>query len=107
MAFSFDQARELQWALTSVGLSGVHVAMEHGGPGLTHAHVKIIEEELQHFDAVLIRSLGIGMYLVVSTLLSAGSEEKKTLLISALIRADELHCQLFSEPDAGSDLGCF
>ena len=99
-----DQARELQRALTSVGLSGVHVPIEYGGRGLTHAHAKIIEDELRHFDAPSIRPLGIGMHLAVSTLLSAGSEEQKIRFIPALIRADELWCQLFSEPDAGSDL---
>ena len=99
-----DRARELQRALASVGLSGVHLPEEYGGRGLTPAHDRAIEQELRRYDAPSLRPLGIGMHLAAATLMASGSAQQKRRHLPALIRADELWCQLFSEPDAGSDL---
>ena len=99
-----DQARELQRELAQAGLSGVHIPVAYGGRGLGHAHVKIIDEEHRRHDAPSLRPLGIGMHLAVATLLASGSEAQKQRYLPPLIRAEEQWCQLFSEPDAGSDL---
>ena len=99
-----DGARELQRSLAAAGLSGVHLPVEYGGRGLTHAHAKAIEHELRRYDAPSLRPLGIGMHLAAATLMAAGSEQQKQRYLPSLIRADEQWCQLFSEPDAGSDL---
>ncbi len=98
------RAQELQRALASAGLSGVHIDVAYGGRGLTHAHANVVEEELRRYEAPSLRPLGIGMHLAAATLLAAGSEEQKLRYLPPLIRADEQWCQLFSEPDAGSDL---
>jgi len=99
-----DRARELQRQLASVGLSGVHLPEDYGGRGLTHAHARVIEQELRRYDAPSMRPLGIGMHLAAATLMASGSARQKQRYLPALIRGDELWCQLFSEPDAGSDL---
>ncbi len=99
-----DQARDLQRALAAAGLSGVHIPAEYGGRGLTSAHAKVIDAELRRYDAPSLRPLGIGMHLAAATLLASGSEEQKRRYLPSLITADEQWCQLFSEPDAGSDL---
>jgi alkylation response protein AidB-like acyl-CoA dehydrogenase len=99
-----DAARSLQRELASAGLSGVHIPTEYGGRGLSHDHSKVIEEEHRRYDAPSLRPLGIGMHLAVATLLAAGSEAQRQRYLPALISADEQWCQLFSEPDAGSDL---
>ena len=65
---------------------------------------QVIEQELRRYDAPSLRPLGIGMHLAVATLLASGSEAQKRRYLPALISADEQWCQLFSEPDAGSDL---
>jgi alkylation response protein AidB-like acyl-CoA dehydrogenase len=99
-----DRARELQQALAVAGLSGVHLPVEYGGRGLSHAHASVVADELRRFDAPSLRPLGIGMHLAAATLLASGSEAQKRRFLPALVRADEQWCQLFSEPDAGSDL---
>lgn len=99
-----DRARHLQRELAAAGLSGVQIPVEYGGRGLSQAHVKVIDEEHRRYDAPSLRPLGIGMHLAVATLLASGSEEQKQRYLPALISADEQWCQLFSEPDAGSDL---
>ena len=99
-----DGARELQRALAGAGLSGVHLPVVYGGRGLTHAHEKVVEEELRRYDAPSLRPLGIGMHLAAATLMASGSQAQKERLLPPLVQADEQWCQLFSEPDAGSDL---
>jgi alkylation response protein AidB-like acyl-CoA dehydrogenase len=98
------QARELQRELAAAGFASVHLPEEYGGRGLTIAHARVVDEELEHYDAPSRRPLGIGLTLALSTLMSAGSEEQKRRYLPPLVRADEQWCQLFSEPDAGSDL---
>jgi alkylation response protein AidB-like acyl-CoA dehydrogenase len=98
------RARDLQRDLAVAGLSGVHIPAEYGGRGLSHAHVAVFNEEMRRFDAPSLRPLGIGMHLAAATLLASGSEAQKRRYLPALVRADEQWCQLFSEPDAGSDL---
>ena len=99
-----DRACELQRSLAAAGLSGVHLPVEFGGRGLSHAHAKVTDDELRRFDAPSLRPLGIGMHLAATTLIASGSEQQKRRYLPALVRADEQWCQLFSEPDAGSDL---
>ncbi len=99
-----DQARELQGRLAEAGLSGVHIPVEYGGRGLTHDHAKVVDAELRRYEAPSLRPLGIGMHLAAPTILASGSEEQKRRYLPPLIRAEEQWCQLFSEPDAGSDL---
>jgi alkylation response protein AidB-like acyl-CoA dehydrogenase len=99
-----DRARDLQRDLAAAGLSGVHIPAAHGGRGLTRDHARVVDDELRRYDAPSLRPLGIGMHLAAATLLASGSETQKCRYLPALIRADEQWCQLFSEPDAGSDL---
>jgi alkylation response protein AidB-like acyl-CoA dehydrogenase len=97
-------ARQLQRELAAAGLAGVHLPVEHGGRGLTRAHAKVVDEELSRFDTPSLRPLGIGMHLAVATLLASGSESQKRRYLPPLVAGEEQWCQLFSEPDAGSDL---
>ena len=99
-----DAAVELQRGLAAAGLAGVHVPVEYGGRGLDLAHHQLLDAELRRYDAPSLRPLRIGMHLALATLLRSASEEQKARYIPPLIRAEEQWCQLFSEPDAGSDL---
>ena len=98
-----ERAKQLQSELAQAGLSGVHLPVAYGGRGLSHDHVKVLDAEHRRFDAPSLRPLGIGMHLAASTLLASGNEAQRQRYLPPLIRAQEQWCQLFSEPDAGSD----
>ncbi len=98
------QARELQQSLAAAGFAGAALPETYGGRGLTRAHQKAVDEELARFDTPSLRPLGIGLHLAAGTILAAGTEEQKRRYLPPLINAEEQWCQLFSEPDAGSDL---
>lgn len=99
-----ERARDLQQALYRAGFAGMDLPVEYGGRGLTRDHAKLVEQELAGYDTPTLRPLAIGMHLAAATLIAAGSEQQKQRFLPALIRGDEQWCQMFSEPDAGSDL---
>ena len=99
-----DDAVALQRALAEAGLAAAHVPVEYGGRGLTPAHHKVLEQELRRYDAPSLRPLRIGMHLALATLLRSATDEQKARYVPPLVRAEQQWCQLFSEPDAGSDL---
>ncbi|HZQ84220.1 MAG TPA: acyl-CoA dehydrogenase family protein [Acidimicrobiales bacterium] len=93
------------WQATLAGerLVGVAWPEAYGGRGLGPAAHYVVQEELARARAP--EMVGrIGINLVGPTLLAHGTEEQKTRWLPKLLPAEELWCQLFSEPDAGSDL---
>jgi alkylation response protein AidB-like acyl-CoA dehydrogenase len=82
---------------------GVAWPEEHGGRGTGPAEHYIVQEELARARAPeLVGRIGIN--LAGPTLLAHGSEEQKARWLTRILSADDLWCQLFSEPGAGSDL---
>jgi alkylation response protein AidB-like acyl-CoA dehydrogenase len=76
---------------------------EWGGPGGSAIESVIFAQEEEQFDiplGVFQVSLGICM----PTLIKLGREEDKQRFIGPALRGEEIWCQLFSEPAAGSDL---
>src|SRR5438874_791841 len=82
---------------------GVAWPEEHGGRGTGPAEHYIVQEELARARAPeLVGRIGIN--LAGPTLLAHGSREQKDRWLKRILSADDLWCQLFSEPGAGSDL---
>jgi alkylation response protein AidB-like acyl-CoA dehydrogenase len=82
---------------------GVTWPEEYGGRGLGALENYVVIEELARARAPeLVGRIGIN--LVGPTLLAHGTAEHKAHFLPRILSADELWCQLFSEPDAGSDL---
>jgi len=92
-----------QRRLFDAGYAGIAVAAEYGGQGGTQAQQRVFSQESARYEIDTgVFSVGIGM--VIPTLLAYGTEEQKQRFIPAMLRGDEVWCQLFSEPGAGSDL---
>jgi alkylation response protein AidB-like acyl-CoA dehydrogenase len=95
--------RQWQSNLASAGWVGLTWPEEFGGRGLGALENYVVIEELARARAPeLVGRIGIN--LVGPTLLAHGTTEQKQRFLPRILSADELWCQLFSEPDAGSDL---
>jgi len=95
--------RAWQGRLHSGGWVGVHWPREYGGRGATQVENYILQEELARARAP--EMIGrIGINLVGPTLIAHGTDEQKRRYLPRILAAEELWCQLFSEPNAGSDL---
>lgn len=92
-----------QSKLHSGGWVGVHWPREYGGRGATSVENYILQEEFARAQAPEIIGR-IGINLVGPTLIAHGTEEQKVRHLPRILAAEEIWCQLFSEPNAGSDL---
>jgi alkylation response protein AidB-like acyl-CoA dehydrogenase len=95
--------REWQRTLHAGRWVGVHWPAEYGGRGATPAQVAIYNEELARAGAPPIVGRG-GVTLVGPTLIAHGTEAQRARWMPRILGADDVWCQLFSEPGAGSDL---
>jgi alkylation response protein AidB-like acyl-CoA dehydrogenase len=95
--------RRTQRVLAEAGLVGVPWPREYGGQGGTLVQQAIVQQELARAGVpTLINHIGLGM--CGPTVIAHGSEDQKRRYLARLLRADDVWCQLFSEPAAGSDL---
>jgi alkylation response protein AidB-like acyl-CoA dehydrogenase len=95
--------RAWQRKLYEAGYLGMDWPREWGGRGGTEVEKAILENELAAADAPqVLNSLGIG--LLGPALIHHGSETQRRRFIPPMLAADEIWCQGFSEPGAGSDL---
>ncbi len=95
--------RDWQRMLHRGGWVGIHWPVEYGGRAASSTHVAIYNEELARAGAPPIVGRG-GVTLVGPTLIAHGTEEQRARWMPRILGADDIWCQLFSEPDAGSDL---
>jgi alkylation response protein AidB-like acyl-CoA dehydrogenase len=88
--------------LATVGLVAPMWPREYGGLGLTSRLARTIEGELAPFNLGRLNILGLN--LAGPTIMAWGSDEQKARFLPPIVRNEEVWCQLFSEPGAGSDL---
>ncbi|MFJ2592717.1 acyl-CoA dehydrogenase family protein [Streptomyces erythrochromogenes] len=88
------------------GLAWVHYPEGLGGLGAPRSLQAVVEAELEAAGAPDNdpRRIGIGLGMAAPTILAYGTEEQKRRFLRPLWLGDEVWCQLFSEPGAGSDL---
>jgi len=99
----FARCRAWQATLFDGGFAGIAWPRAFGGRGGTAWQSIVFEQEQARYDATSgFVAATIGM--VGTMLLAHGSDAQKKRYLPPLLRADEAWCQLFSEPDAGSDL---
>ena len=98
-----DRARAWQRHVHASGFAGLHWPAAYGGQGLGHEHTAIWLEECAR--ASVSPQLNIqGLVLAGEAILRSGTEAQRRRFLPATLSGEILWCQLFSEPDAGSDL---
>ena len=95
--------RDFQRRLADDGWAAVHWPPEYGGRGATLTQSAIFFEELGRSGAPLPANV-LGLLLAGPTIMAWGTPEQKERYLSPILTAEEIWCQGFSEPDAGSDL---
>lgn len=100
----FEQQRSWQRYLYEHGWGVVTWPVEYGGRGLGMLESMIWNQEKVAAGAHTFFNL-VGLGLAGPTIIARADEEQKQRYLSPLARGDEVWCQLFSEPSAGSDLG--
>jgi alkylation response protein AidB-like acyl-CoA dehydrogenase len=100
-----DAARAWQQRKADAGYASIDWAPEFGGAGLPSAYARAFgREEARFLTATSHEALGITLELIGPTIRAWGTPEQTARFLTKLRRTDEMWCQLFSEPGAGSDL---
>lgn len=96
-------AKRFQAAMHDAGFAGIAWPKEYGGQGLTGAELLAFNEESRAYDLPT-SPFAIGLGMCGPTVLEIGTEAQKSRYIPPMLRGEEIWCQLFSEPGAGSDV---
>ncbi|MBF8192380.1 acyl-CoA dehydrogenase family protein [Nonomuraea sp. K274] len=86
------------------GLAWVWFPEGLGGLGASRDLQQVVERELADTPQINGGVQGIGLGMAAPTILAFGTEEQKRRFLRPLWTGEEIWCQLFSEPGAGSDL---
>ncbi|MER6947229.1 acyl-CoA dehydrogenase family protein [Nonomuraea sp. NPDC000554] len=86
------------------GLAWVWFPEGLGGLGVSRELQQVVERELAGTPQLNIGVQGIGLGMAAPTILAFGTEEQRRRFLRPLWTGEEIWCQLFSEPGAGSDL---
>jgi alkylation response protein AidB-like acyl-CoA dehydrogenase len=98
-----EASRAWQARKAQAGFAGIHWPREHGGRGGTQMQVIIYAQEEEHYEVPLsVFNQGVGMAL--PTIMACGRADQAARYARPALFGEEIWCQLFSEPAAGSDL---
>ncbi|MEE9414742.1 MAG: acyl-CoA dehydrogenase family protein [Acidimicrobiales bacterium] len=100
---SMAKTKLFQAALTKAGLAGLTYPKEFGGAGLTRSHDRIWREEMAAYGTMAF-DLTISHGMCLPVLNEFGTEEQKQEFMTRNISGENVWCQMFSEPGAGSDV---
>jgi alkylation response protein AidB-like acyl-CoA dehydrogenase len=95
--------RDWQRHLYDAGFVGAEWPAAYGGRGLARGAQRAIDQELARANAPFLVN-NVALAWAGPMILHFGSEAQKQRFLAKLLRADEIWCQGFSEPGAGSDL---
>ncbi|MDQ2897230.1 MAG: acyl-CoA dehydrogenase family protein, partial [Actinomycetota bacterium] len=98
-----DARRAWQRKLAEAALAAVTWPVEVGGRGQGPIEQVTVNQEIERAGVPgILDVIGIGM--LGPCLIAHGSEEQKSRYLGPMLHGDEVWCQMFSEPGAGSDL---
>jgi alkylation response protein AidB-like acyl-CoA dehydrogenase len=98
-----EWGRRWQAKLAADRWVGIHWPVEYGGRGASPVQVALYNMEYARSRALQPVNR-VGINLAGPTLLAHGTEAQKERYLARILDASEIWCQLFSEPEAGSDL---
>ncbi len=98
-----DVSTAWQRKLASEHWIAVHWPEEYGGRGLSFVAEAVLQECLARARSPQLINL-FGLTMVGPVLIEHGSDEQKKRFLKPILEAEEIWCQGFSEPGAGSDL---
>ncbi len=93
-----------QRTLFDAGYAGINWPKEYGGRGASLMEELVYYEEMAYANAPYVPINFVATRHGGPTLIAEGSEAQKTAHLMPILRGDEVWCQGFSEPNAGSDL---
>ncbi|HEU5422198.1 MAG TPA: acyl-CoA dehydrogenase family protein, partial [Nitrolancea sp.] len=100
---TFEQQRAWHRKLYDAGYVGMGWPVEYGGRDARPMEQAILGEEMARVNAPSsVNGLGIG--LIGPTIIHHGTEAQKRRYLKNILSAEEIWCQLYSEPNSGSDL---
>src|SRR5882762_7486548 len=98
-----DKRKAWQRTLYDAGFVGMGWPREFGGQNARPMEQAIVAEEMARANVPgAVNSLALG--LIGPTLIVHGSDDQKQRYVRRMLTADDIWCQLYSEPDSGSDL---
>ena len=98
-----DKRRAWQRQLAEAGLAGVTWPKEFGGRGLGPIEQVTVNQEIAKAGVPgILDVIGIGM--LGPCIIAHGTDQQKSRYLGPMLHGDEVWCQMFSEPAAGSDL---
>jgi alkylation response protein AidB-like acyl-CoA dehydrogenase len=100
---AFEFARRWQRTMHEAGWAGISWPREYGGRGATLIEQWIFQEEMARAKAPAPANL-LGLVMGGPVVIAHGTEEQKERFLEPILSAEEIWCQGFSEPEAGSDL---
>src|SRR5438046_2075622 len=92
-----------QHTLHDAGFAGIAWPREYGGRGATPVEQTLFNEEMVRARAPAPANI-LGLIMGGPVVMAHGTEAQKQRFLSPILSGDEVWCQGFSEPDAGSDL---
>lgn len=98
-----QRRRDWERSMYDAGYAAIHWPREFGGKGMGPAHRMAFQEEYERASAPPRLNIQ-GLMLVGPTLIRHGTAEQQERWIGPILRCEQVWCQGFSEPDAGSDL---
>jgi alkylation response protein AidB-like acyl-CoA dehydrogenase len=100
---AFEFRRAWQRLLHDAGWAGLSWPKEYGGRGATLIEQAIFNEETARARTPSVANV-LGIAMGGPTVIAHGTEEQKHRFLPAILSAEEIWCQGFSEPESGSDL---
>jgi alkylation response protein AidB-like acyl-CoA dehydrogenase len=93
-----------QRRLFDAGYAGVHWPVDAGGCGASPSEHLVFLEETELAGAPYVGANFVGLLHAGPTIAAEGTAEQRARFLPPILRGDEIWCQGFSEPGAGSDL---